>query len=158
MQLEQGRNSRGNNKKIMKKSIFPLVMATTGHLAEEEDFKQSLSQSCIAKQHAQTSTVLAQNGNNKENVCVVWEEEAGNTGPLDVKKMYYKQAPNGRFYALQLWVLKWSLGRNMGVRMLDSLCLALHSRPGKHCLVPAPSFTHRSASFCLPTEKGSSYG
>lgn len=142
----------------MKKSIFPLVMATTGHLAEEQDFKHSLFQSCIAKQHAQTSTVLAQNGNNKENVRVVREEEAGDTGPLDVNKVCYKQAPNARFCAIQLCVLKWSLGRNMGVRILDSLCLALHSSPGRHCLVPAPSFTHRSASFCLPAKKSFSSG
>lgn len=72
-------------------------MATTGHLGEEEDFKCSLSQSCIAKQHAQASTVLAQNGNSKENVCIVQEEEAGDTDPLAVKKVYYKQAPNARF-------------------------------------------------------------
>lgn len=87
MQQEQGRNSPGNNKQIMKKSISPVVMATTGHLAEEEDFKLSLSQSCIAKQHAQTSTVLSQNGKNKENVCIALEEEAGDTGPFDVKKV-----------------------------------------------------------------------
>lgn len=117
MQQEQGRISPGNNKKMMKKSIFPLVMATTGHLAEEEDFKHSLSQSCIAKQHAQASAVLAQNGNNKENVCIV-QGEAGDTDPLAVKKVYYKQAPNARFCAIQLWVLKWSLRRHMGARML----------------------------------------
>lgn len=81
-------------------------MATTGHLAEEDDFKHSLSQSCIAKQHAQILTVLAQNGNNKENVCIVHrreeEEEADDTGPLDAKKVYYKQASNARFCAIYL--------------------------------------------------------
>uniref|UniRef100_A0A8C9NVN1 Uncharacterized protein n=1 Tax=Serinus canaria TaxID=9135 RepID=A0A8C9NVN1_SERCA len=69
-------------------------------------------------------------------------ESAGDIDPLDVKKVYYKQAPNARFCAIQLRVLKWSLGRNMGVKMLNSLGLALHSSPGELCLVPEPSFTH----------------
>lgn len=87
-------------------------MATTGHLAEEEDFKHTLFYSCIAKQHAQTSTVLAQNGNNEENVCVVGEKAVGDTDLINVKKAYYKQAPFARFSAVQLYVLKWSSGKN----------------------------------------------
>lgn len=105
-------------------------MATTGHLAEEEDFKHTLFHSCIAKQHAQTSTVLAQNGNNEKNVFVVGEKVVGDTGLINVKKVYYKQAPFARFSALRLYVLKWSLGRNIDIRIPDSLCLALHPSPG----------------------------
>lgn len=122
----------------MKKSISPVVMATTEHLAEEEDFKLSLSQSCIAKQYVQTSTVLAQNGNNKENVCIVQEEEAGDTGPLDVKKVYYKQASNARFCAVynyrywngawgKMWVLEcWILSAWLWTQVQVSAAQSQH--------------------------------
>ena len=105
-------------------------MVATGHLAEEEDFKHTLFRSYIAKQHAQTSAVLAQNGNNEENMCVVGEKAVGDTDLISVKKAYYKQAQFARFSVLQLYVLKWSLGRNIDIRIPDSLCLALHPSPG----------------------------
>lgn len=105
-------------------------MAATGHLAGEEDFKHTLFHFCIAKQHAQTSTVLAQNGNNEENVCVVGKKVVGDADLINVKKVYYKQAPFARLSALQLYVLKWSLGRNTDMRILNPLCLALHPSPG----------------------------
>lgn len=130
-------NATGRREKLLWKQQedngkvnFSLVMAATGHLAEEEDFKHILFHSCIAKQHAQTSTVLAQNGNNEENVCVVGEKAVGDTDLINVKKEYYKQAPFASFSVLQLYMLKWSLGRNIDIRIPDSLCLALHASPG----------------------------
>lgn len=105
-------------------------MATTGHLAEEEDCKHTLFHSCIAKQHDQTSTVLAQNGNNEENLRVAGEKVVGDTGLANVKKALCKQATFDRFSALQMYVLKWSLGRSIDIRILNSLCLALHPGPG----------------------------
>ena len=130
MLWEWGRNCYGNNKKIMGKVNFSLVMAATGHLAEEEDFKHTLFHSCIAKQHTQTSAVLAQTGNNEENMCVVGEKAVGDTDLINVKKAHYKRALFARFSALRLYMLKWSLGRNADIRILNPLCLALHPSPG----------------------------
>lgn len=101
-------------------------MVTTGHLAEEEDFKHTIFHSCIAKQHAQTSTVLAQNGKNQENVFVVGEKAVGDTDLLNVEKMYYKQTPFTAFSALYLYVLKWSLVRNLDISILDFFCAWLY--------------------------------
>lgn len=47
-----------------------------------------------------------------------------------------EQTQFDRFSALQLYLLKWSLERNVGVRIPDSLCLVLHPSPGELCFSP----------------------
>lgn len=152
-------NAMGTGEKLLWKQYedngkvnFLLAMAATGHLAEKEEFKHTLFHCCIAKQHAQTSTVLAQNGNNEENACAVGEKVVGDTDLINAQRACHRRLPDFLLCSYTCWNRVWAEIQTRGSWILCAwLCTQVQVSTAA---VTATSLTSRTASVRLsPSQK-----